>query len=141
MQGSSTNSYFGANLEAVKNGSVPEWRIDDMVTRILAPWYKLGQDQNYPATNFDAFITANKHINVQGNHKVLIRQIGAASTVLLKNMKGALPLNKPRTLTVIGSDAGPSKGGPNEFSDRGGDGVPDQIIFLISLRYVGLTCK
>ena len=29
--------------------------------------------------------TVNEHVNVQGNHSVLIREIGAASTVLLKN--------------------------------------------------------
>ena len=32
----------------------------------------------------------------------LIRTIGAASTVLLKNTGGVLPLNKPRTIAVIG---------------------------------------
>jgi beta-glucosidase len=29
-----TNSWWGSALiEAVRNGSVPEWRVDDMVTR------------------------------------------------------------------------------------------------------------
>jgi beta-glucosidase len=47
------NTWWGANLaQAVRNGSVPEWRIDDMVTRTFAAWYKLGQDTNYPAVNF-----------------------------------------------------------------------------------------
>jgi hypothetical protein len=32
----------------------------------------------------------------------LIRTIGAASTVLLKNTGGVLPLNKPRTIGIIG---------------------------------------
>jgi hypothetical protein len=31
--------------------------------------------------------------SVQSNHFQLIRQIGGASTILLKNTKGALPLN------------------------------------------------
>lgn len=48
------NSFWGSALiQAVNNGSVPESRVDDMATRILASWYKMGQDQNYPAVNFD----------------------------------------------------------------------------------------
>lgn len=84
-----------------------------------------------------------QHINVQGDHyKVredpeldptgpdpgcgstqLIRQIGAASTVLLKN-NNSLPLPLPqdlRSIVVIGSDAQNSTGGPNECPDRGCD--------------------
>ena len=54
-----------------------------------------------------------------------MRELGAASTVLLKN-EGALPLGKhegkeaERSIVLIGSDAGPGRMGPNEFSDQGG---------------------
>jgi beta-glucosidase len=44
--------------------------------------------------------------------------MGAASTVLLKNVNGALPLKKPRSLVLVGSDAGPGKIGPNQFADH-----------------------
>jgi beta-glucosidase len=38
----SGSSYFGANLTAaVKAGKVPEDRITDMATRIVAAWYKV----------------------------------------------------------------------------------------------------
>lgn len=47
-----------------------------------------------------------------------MREIGAASTVLLKNTGGALPLKKPRNIVLVGSDAGPGKVGPNEFADQ-----------------------
>ncbi|KAI0248423.1 beta-glucosidase [Lactifluus subvellereus] len=127
----SGTSYFGANLTAyVRNGTIPEARVDDMATRILASWYLLGQDSpEYPKTNFNAFHprdeATNEHVDVQGDHGKLVREIGAASTVLLKNVNGALPLNKPRTLVAIGSDAGPGHiAGPNEFGDQGGvDGI------------------
>jgi beta-glucosidase len=127
----SGTSYWGANLTAyVQNGTIPEARVDDMATRILASWYFLGQDSpEYPKTNFNAFEpldeATNQHIDVQGDHGKLVREIGAASTVLLKNVNGALPLKKPRTLVAIGSDAGPAHvAGPNEFSDQGGvDGI------------------
>jgi beta-glucosidase len=35
---------------------------------------------------------------------------------LLKNTGGALPLKKPKTLALIGSDAGPGSAGPNQFA-------------------------
>jgi beta-glucosidase len=45
-------SYFDANLSAaVINGSVPLWRLNDMVTLIMTPYYHLRQDQSYPTTN------------------------------------------------------------------------------------------
>jgi beta-glucosidase len=107
-----------------------------MATRILAAWYLLNQDSGYPATNFNSWNTRggiNQNINVQGNHKEyveisftndavclmlpfsIIRTIGAASTVLLKNTNGALPLKAPRTLAIIGSHAGASSRGPNGY--------------------------
>ena len=50
----------------------------------------------------------------------LIRHIGASSTVLLKNT-GSLPLNKPKSIALVGYDLGPSLRGPNGYADRGGD--------------------
>ncbi|KAJ7625259.1 beta-glucosidase [Mycena polygramma] len=125
-----TNSYWGAALiEMVKNGSVPESRVDDMVTRTLAAWYKLGQDEDYPDVNFSQLTQAtylngelvNEHVNVQADHYKLIRQIGAASTILLKNTKNALPLTVKnlKRISIIGSDAGPNPDGANGCSDRG----------------------
>ncbi|KAG1850300.1 glycoside hydrolase superfamily [Suillus tomentosus] len=125
----SGNSYFGGNLtDYVNDGYISTARLDDMVTRIIAAWYFLHQDEAYPATNFNAFNSNdevnNKHVNVQADHYKLVREIDAAGTVLLKNVNGALPLNKPRNMVLIGSDARPGKFGPNEFSDQGGsDGI------------------
>jgi len=126
----SGTTYFGDVLATyVLNGTIPESRIDDMATRIMAGWYLLRQDApSYPPTNFDAFHpeleATNEHINVQADHYKLVREIGAASTVLLKNVNNALPLKKPRSIVLIGSDAGPGKIGPNQFADQGGnDGV------------------
>ena len=128
---SSNTSYFGMNLTAyVQNKTIPEARLDDMTTRILASWYFLGQDSpNYPKTNFNGFFpldeATNEHIDVQDNHGNLVREIGASSIVLLKNVNGALPLKKPRKLVLIGSDGGPARiAGPNEFLFQGGvDGI------------------
>ena len=46
--------------------------------------------------------------------------MGAAGTVLLKNVNGTLPLLKPRSIVLVGSDSGPATKGPNGHSDRGG---------------------
>ncbi|KAI0319657.1 beta-glucosidase [Amylostereum chailletii] len=126
-----SESWFGPNLTAsVKNGSIPETRVTDMATRILAGWYLLEQDNGkYPAVNFNAFDpldeATNQHVDVQGDHDKIVREIGAASTVLLKNVDGALPLGKPRKIALIGSDAGPAKtAGPNAFNYQiGTDGI------------------
>ncbi|KAI0781584.1 glycoside hydrolase family 3 protein [Irpex lacteus] len=116
-------SYFGLALElAVDVGDVSHDRIDDMATRILAAWYLLGQDKDYPAVNFnskDPNSPINQHVNVQGDHASLIRTIGAASTVLLKNERKALPLKAPKSIAVIGSGAGSNPDGPNACTDRG----------------------
>ncbi|KAF7188364.1 putative beta-glucosidase M [Pseudocercospora fuligena] len=98
--------YWGNNLtEAINNGSVSETRLDDMVTRILAAWYHLGQDEGYPDVGVYNYNQEHPIIDVRGNHAALIREIGAAGTVLVKNVDGALPLKKPRFLNIYGYDA------------------------------------
>ncbi|KAI9038990.1 beta-glucosidase [Aspergillus affinis] len=118
-------SFFGKNLtEAIKNGTVSSDRIDDMIVRIMTPYYWLGQDKpSYPSVDsqvallntdspikdwlYDWKFTGSSNRDVRGNHSALIRQHGAASTVLLKNERNALPLRKPRNIVIAGNDAGP----------------------------------
>ncbi|KZV87575.1 beta glucosidase precursor [Exidia glandulosa HHB12029] len=127
----SDNGFWGKFLvDAVNNGSVSTARLDDMVTRSFAAYFKLGQDKGYPKTNFDVTtpddfrngVLVNEHVNVQGNHKAVIREIGAASVVLLKN-KGGLPLStkKAGRIGIFGSDAGPHPAGPNGCINGQGD--------------------
>ena len=95
-------------------------------TRIVASWYLMHQDApSFPPVNFDAFLTdsdeTNEHVDVQDDHYKLVRDLGAASAVLLKNKNGALPLGKKdRSIVLVGSGAGPGRSGPNEFGDQGG---------------------
>ncbi|KAI1384850.1 glycoside hydrolase family 3 protein [Hypoxylon trugodes] len=131
-------SFWGTNLTlAVLNGTVPQYRVDDMAMRIMAAYFKVGrtvEDQipisfdswtrdTYGPIHFAAsegYQQINWHVDAQEDHGDLIREIGAKSTVLLKNA-GALPLKKPKFLAVIGEDAGPNPLGPNGCSDRGCD--------------------
>ncbi|KAJ8503282.1 hypothetical protein ONZ45_g10999 [Pleurotus djamor] len=120
-------SYFGGNLTTyVQNGTIPRTRLEDMATRILAGWYLLNQDSpEFPAVNFNGNNPAdemtNEHVDVQDDHHTVVRDIGAASIVLLKNINNTLPLQKPRSILLAGSDAGPGRIGPNEFRDQNGD--------------------
>ena len=130
-------SYWGTNLTlAVLNGTVPEYRIDDMAMRIMAAYFKVGKNLDEEPINFsfwsldtfghlhwaakEAYQQINFHVDVQDNHGDLIREIAAKGTVLLKNT-GSLPLNKPKFVAVIGEDAGPNVNGPNACPDRGCD--------------------
>ncbi|KDR74106.1 hypothetical protein GALMADRAFT_227804 [Galerina marginata CBS 339.88] len=121
----SGTTYFGNTLvSAVQSGSVPQSRVDDMATRILAAWYLMSQDSGFPAVNFNAWSSnsgLNQHVNVQANHKSVIRDIGAASTVLLKNVGNVLPLKAPKSIGIVGNGAGNGSKGPNGYSDRSGD--------------------
>ncbi|CAE6532924.1 unnamed protein product, partial [Rhizoctonia solani] len=93
-----TDSWDSALVSLVKNGSVPSARIDDMVHRILTPYYALGQDNDYPAAD----------------HYKVIRTIGEDSATLLKNVRtngGGLPLKKSKFLAVSGQDAGANPNG------------------------------
>ena len=129
--------FWGTNLTiAVLNGTVPEWRIDDMVTRILSAWYYVGRDKNDVDINFSSWTTdtygaehfisgegfglINEHVNVRGEHGADIRDQASKATVLLKNVNNTLPLTaKDVNFTaVFGEDAGDSPYGPNGCSDR-----------------------
>lgn len=135
----SGTSFWGTNLTiAVLNGTVPEWRVDDMAVRILSAFYKIGRDHTQSPINFNSwtqdtegylypivneyYTQVNEHVDVRANHAQLIRQIGGASTVLLKNVNGALPLTgKERNVGVFGEDAGSNAQGVNGCSDHGCD--------------------
>ncbi|CAL3964776.1 hypothetical protein PZA11_002296 [Diplocarpon coronariae] len=132
------DSYWGTNLTlAVINGTVPEWRLDDMAMRIMSSYFKVGLTLDEPEINFSSWTLdtfgplhalvganiqqVNSHVDVRGDHATLIRDIGARATVLLKNVNNILPLSKPKFVAVIGEDAGPNVNGPNGCADRGCD--------------------
>ncbi|KAI7161082.1 putative beta-glucosidase [Hortaea werneckii] len=119
-EASSEHSFFGGNITAaVNNGSLSIDRVDDMCRRVMTPYFYLGQS-NYPpidgseyAENFwsedDAvydFELGPSNVDVRDDHAKLIRELGAAGTVLLKNNNNALPLQTPKNIGVFGNDAG-----------------------------------
>ncbi|CAG8094132.1 unnamed protein product [Penicillium olsonii] len=114
------NIFWDSNLvQAVSNGSVPQSRLDDMVTRILASWYLLGQDQGYPEVTFSSWDGGKATVDVTADHGSLVRTVARDSIVLLKNEDDILPLQEPQILAIIGSDAAVNPDGPNACTDRG----------------------
>ncbi|KAL2861085.1 beta-glucosidase [Aspergillus lucknowensis] len=128
-------SWFGRNITTmINNGSLEATRLDDMVHRVLTPYYFLRQDrESFPTIDRDTSqITAgvtgdvypdfkdpfnlsppdDMNRDVRADHAQLIREMGAASTVLLKNVAGTLPLHSPKRIGVFGNDAGAPSGGP-----------------------------
>ena len=117
---SATPSFFGGNVtSAVNNGSLSTERVDDMVLRIMTPYFHLNQDVDFPPVDgytprlgfygpgpYPYNFTLGPIVDVrQEQHSKLIRDLGAAGTVLLKNTKGTLPLKAPKNIGVFGNDA------------------------------------
>lgn len=104
-----TNSWFGKNLtDAVNAGEVSDERATEMAMRIVSAWYKMKQDKDFPKVTLDSFhLDMAPFVDVQGDHKKLVREMGAASNVLLKNEKNALPIDpkKIKKISIIGSDS------------------------------------
>jgi beta-glucosidase len=113
------NSLWGAELtKSVLNGSVPIDRLDDMVTRVVASWYQVGQDKwgEDSGPNFSSWTNdrigklhegspsskemgvVNKYVQAQGEgkdaHSYIVRRVAAEGTVLLKNEGKLLPLDR-----------------------------------------------
>ena len=114
-----THSYFGTHVvSGVENGSISEHRLNQMIQRILTPYFYFNQDTDYPTIDASSYaVTAATYgllsaedstpagRDVRGNHSTLIREIGSAGTVLLKNLNNTLPLKSPKVIGVFGNDA------------------------------------
>ncbi|KAG6041144.1 hypothetical protein E4U41_005868 [Claviceps citrina] len=131
------HSYWMHELSrSVLNGSVPMERLNDMATRIVAAWYQMGQDKNFPETNFDTntrkrkgllypaavpdspIRVVNQFVPVQADHDIIARQVAQDAITLLKNTDNLLPLSTSRRLEVFGTGAKTNPAGPNACGDR-----------------------
>lgn len=105
-------------VSAANGGSISTARVNEMAARVLAGYYRLGQDSGFPAVNFDAQHSdgsgpLNLGVSVRSAaHTALAREIAAKSAVLLKNSRTAasarglpLALAGIKSLAVVGKDA------------------------------------
>ncbi|KAG5970576.1 glycoside hydrolase 3 [Claviceps digitariae] len=101
--------FWGDNLtEAVRNGTVKEERVSDMATRILAAWYLVGQDKDFPPPGIGMKNLTQPHEPIDARDlrsKPILMQGARAGHVLVKNEKHALPLQTLRMVSVFGYDA------------------------------------
>ncbi|RAO66852.1 uncharacterized protein BHQ10_002864 [Talaromyces amestolkiae] len=114
--------------QAIADGSVSIDRLDDMVGRIMTPYYLLNQDAGHLTPDesmiYMLLVATNglpgaeqlsslvgvpwQNIaarDVRGIHGAIIREIGAEATVLLKNEGSILPLGSYNEIGVFGSSA------------------------------------
>ena len=96
--------YNAKNFQAALDAKqISMSQIDDSCERILSGWYALPPSKRFPC---DGGICITKNVSTAA-HKTLARNLSAASTVLLKNDGGLLPLSaaQPLTIALIGPDA------------------------------------
>ncbi|KAJ8129033.1 hypothetical protein O1611_g4598 [Lasiodiplodia mahajangana] len=110
-------------VKAVKNGSIPEARLDDMATRIIASWYQMKQDQGFPKPGVGIAPDLTVPHQIVDARNISSRKVlldGAIEGhVLLKNVNNALPLDKPRMLSIFGYSAR----SPDQWNYQSNSGV------------------
>ncbi|RDK45205.1 beta-glucosidase G [Aspergillus phoenicis ATCC 13157] len=122
-------SLFGGNLtQAVENGTLSMSRVNDMVLRVMTPYFYLNQDDKHwplidPSSqelgdfsdsmaNYSWPVGGEAHRDVRGNKAAFIRKLGAESVTLLKNKNSALPIKEiPRYIGVFGNNAADKSAG------------------------------
>ncbi|KIO75871.1 beta-1,3-glucosyltransferase [Pedobacter lusitanus] len=82
------------------DGSIPQKRIDDAVSRVLRAKFELGLFEKPYVSEEEA----QKALNDQ-SHKAIAKQAALQSFVLLKNEKSVLPLKNVKNILVVGEDA------------------------------------
>ena len=105
------------------DGSIPQRRIDDAVSRVLRAKFELGLFDD----PFTSETEAAKWVNNNDN-KRLARVAAFESIVLLKNEKNILPFKKNvRTIAVIGEDAAEARLGGYSGPGNGKTSILDGI--------------
>ncbi|CAH6722406.1 putative probable beta-glucosidase A [[Candida] jaroonii] len=141
-------SYWGPLLtRAVYNGTIPQQRLNDMVTRIIAPWFaietlKLPSEDNipnfsswtyhtysqkFPYQHFGPIVEQNFHQNARSTFSEEVAlNVAREAIVLLKNDGHNLPVDVGdgiKRILIAGVGAGPDSKGFDCKDQRCTDGV------------------
>jgi beta-N-acetylhexosaminidase len=107
---------YNSVLNAVRNGDIPMWRIDQSVARILTLKFKLGLFKNpyVDESQVDSVVGTPEHINAA-------QQITDRTTTLVKNDANVLPLSAStrRNVLVTGWGASTTQTLANDIAARG----------------------
>ena len=105
------SKYWGGNrLANMVDDGLNRTRLEDMATRIVATWYQFGQDKpDLPKLGVGMPVDVTKpHDFVDARDptaKASLLQQAVEGHVLVKNIRGALPLRSPQVLSLFGYDA------------------------------------
>jgi len=128
-----TNYWNGTIQNFYANATLSSTKLDDMLARILTPYFHLSQNEAYPSLDpsmadlnklypqqyrYDFNLTGTRSRDARNQHAVNIRALGAQAAVLLKNVNSALPLIAPKNIGVFGSDAADTENGLYGFQDE-----------------------
>ncbi|KAE8154609.1 putative beta-glucosidase M [Aspergillus avenaceus] len=102
--------WWNSNLtDAIANGTMEASRLDDMVTRIVATWYQLNQDTDFPSPGVgmpaDVYAPHDAVMGKSADSKEVLLQSAIEGHVLVKNTNDVLPLRSPKLVSVFGYDA------------------------------------
>jgi len=104
------------------DGSIPQARIDDAVTRVLRAKFELGLFENPYVSESDAKASLTDFSN-----KKLVKQAALKSFVMLKNNQHVLPLKHPANILVLGEDAIEARLGGYSGTGKGKVNILDGI--------------
>ncbi|WQF79039.1 Putative glycoside hydrolase, family 3, glycoside hydrolase family 3 domain, immunoglobulin [Colletotrichum destructivum] len=111
---------WGGNLTAaIANSTMREERLDDMVTRIVASWYKLARFE--PGTGLPVDVSSPHKVvsSITQEQRNTVFQGAVEGIVLVKNVNESLPLRKPAVLSLFGYDAhAPTKNTPEGLNTK-----------------------
>lgn len=130
--------FMSANLTTmVMNGTIPEWRLNDMAMRIMAAYYYVGLDETRKQVggpNFNSWSKdtlgsvpegspvelVNEHVDVQTKFsRDTAYKVSLEAITLLKNLDNTLPLTQGvahreiQRISVLGLGAAAAPRGPN----------------------------
>ncbi|RNL51106.1 glycoside hydrolase family 3 N-terminal domain-containing protein [Pedobacter jejuensis] len=104
------------------DGSIPQTRIDDAVSRVLRAKFELGLFENPYLSEKEAKASLTDY-----SSKSLAKKAALESFVLLKNNQQVLPLKQPKNILVLGEDAIEARLGGYSGTGKGKVSILDGI--------------
>ena len=91
-------SYWYPLENYIKEGKIPESRVNESAKRVIASMYQMNQMENFPDKHLYNDTKTKERIQLQ-------RAAAAESMILLKNEDNILPIKNVKKIAVIGNDA------------------------------------